>query len=54
MINQLAIDAAGPYLPEFMNASRTQLIYDAYEPDRWREETHSPMNIAQAPDHFLQ
>ena len=53
MVNRLAIDAAASSLPEFMNASREQLIYNGYEPDRWREESRSPMHIAQAPDHFF-
>ena len=37
MINRVAIEKAGSQLPEFMNAARNQLIYDGYEPDRWRE-----------------
>lgn len=53
MINRLAIDSAASNLPEFMNASREQLIYNAYEPDRWRDEGQTPMNIAQAADHFM-
>src|SRR5215831_10727011 len=53
MINRLALDKAGPQLPEFMVAARNQLIYDAYEPDRWREEVNTPMNTAQAADHFF-
>ncbi len=53
MINRLAIDAAASKLPEFMNSSRDQLIYNGFEPDRWREESQSSMNIAQAPDHFF-
>lgn len=53
MINRLAIDKAGTQLPEFMVAGRNQLIYDAYEPDRWREEVNSPMNTVQAADHFF-
>jgi hypothetical protein len=53
MVNELAIDAASTRLPEFMNAARAQLIYNGYEPDRWREEWQSPMNAAQAPDHFF-
>src|SRR5687767_3605099 len=53
MINELAIDAAASKLPQFMNASRAHLIYNAYEPDRWREESQSPMHSAQAPDHFF-
>jgi hypothetical protein len=36
-----------------MKASRNDLIYNSNEPDHWREETNSPMNIAQAPDHFF-
>jgi hypothetical protein len=53
MINRLAINAAGPLLPQFMNASRATLIYNGYEPDRWRDERNTPMNTAQAPDHFF-
>src|SRR5262245_45118459 len=53
MINRLAIDAAAPKLPEFMNAARDQIVYNAYEPDRWREEGRTPLNTAQAADHFL-
>src|SRR5215831_15672161 len=53
MINRLAIEKSGPQLPEFMAAGRNQLIYDGYEPDRWREEFNTPMNTAQAADHFL-
>jgi hypothetical protein len=54
MINRLAIDAASSKLPEFMNSAREQVIYNAYEPDRWREEGRtSAMNTAQAADHFF-
>jgi len=53
MISRLAIETAAPRLPEFMNASRGELIYNANEPDRWREEAHSPMNLAQQADHFF-
>jgi hypothetical protein len=54
MINRLAIEAASSKLPEFMNAAREQVIYNGYEPDRWREEgRNSPMNTAQAADHFF-
>jgi len=53
MINRLAIDVGAASLPEFMAAGRNQLIYNGYEPDRWREEGNIPMNIAQAPDHFF-
>ena len=52
-INRLAIEAAASRLPDFMNASRAHLIYNAYEPDRWREESQSAMHAAQAPDHFF-
>jgi hypothetical protein len=53
IVNQAAINAAGPMLPEFMNGSRNGVIYNGYEPDRWREETNSPLNAALAPDHFF-
>jgi hypothetical protein len=54
MINHVAIDAASSKLPEFMNAAREEIIYNGYEPDRWREEGRvSVMNTAQAADHFF-
>src|SRR5262245_48379184 len=53
MVNRLALDAAANSLPAFMRSSAAQLVYNAYEPDRWREEADSPMNEAQAPDHFF-
>jgi hypothetical protein len=49
----VAIDAAASKLPAFMNASREHLIYNAYEPDRWRAEGRSPMNVVQELDHYL-
>jgi hypothetical protein len=42
MISEVAIDAAASKLPEFMNGAREHLIYNAYEPDRWRAEGRSP------------
>ena len=53
LVNSLAIDSSASKLPEFMNEARNDLLYNANEPDRWREETNTPMNIAQAPDHFF-
>src|SRR5690349_16551558 len=54
MVNRLAIGVAASNLPEFMGASREQIVYNGYEPDRWREEgSTSPMNMAQAADHFF-
>src|SRR5215469_8025358 len=54
MINRLAIETAGPKLPDFMTASRDHIIYNGPEPDRWRDEGRtSVMNTAQAADHFF-
>jgi hypothetical protein len=53
MVNRLAIGSAGPVLPPFTQADRVQLVYNAYEPDRWRDEAGSAMNTAQALDHFF-
>ncbi|PYS01219.1 MAG: hypothetical protein DMG12_15770 [Acidobacteria bacterium] len=53
IINRLAIETAASRLPEFMNASREQLIYNGFEPDRWRREGQTPMTIGFAPDHFF-
>jgi hypothetical protein len=53
MINRLAIETASPDLPPFMGAAAETITYNGFEPDRWRNETGSAMNTAQAPDHFL-
>lgn len=53
MINRAAVAASVGHLPEFIGGSRNEVIYNAYEPDRWREERDSPLDIAQAPDHFF-
>jgi hypothetical protein len=54
MVNRLALDATSSKLPQFMNSARDQIIYNGYEPDRWRDEgRQSPMNATQAPDHFF-
>jgi hypothetical protein len=53
LVNRLAIETAASRLPEFMNASREHLAYNGFEPDRWRQEGQGPLNIAQAPDHFI-
>jgi len=54
LVNRLALDAAASKLPEFMNGAREQVIYNGYEPDRWRGEGQtSVMNTAQAADHFF-
>lgn len=54
MINRLAIEAAGPKLPDFMMASRDHIIYNGPEPDRWRDEGRtSVMNTTLAADHFF-
>jgi hypothetical protein len=54
MINRLAIEASSSKLPEFVNGAREEIIYNANEPDRWRDEGRtSPMNTVQAADHFF-
>lgn len=53
MVNRLAIEVSASKLPPFMNAFANDLVYNALEPDRWRDEAGSAMNIAQAPDHFF-
>jgi hypothetical protein len=53
IVNRLAIEVSASQLPSFMKTATNDLVYDAMEPDRWREEAGSPMNIAQAPDHFF-
>jgi hypothetical protein len=53
MVNRLAIEVSASQLPSFMKLATNDLVYNALEPDRWREEANSAMNIAQAPDHFF-
>jgi hypothetical protein len=53
MVNRLAIEASASRLPSFMKAATNDLVYNSFEPDRWREEAGTAMNIAQAPDHFF-
>jgi len=53
IINTLTIDAVLSKLPPFTEADRGDLIYNGNEPDYWREEAGTPMNIAQSPDHFF-
>jgi hypothetical protein len=53
IVNRLAIEASASRLPPFMKAATNDLVYNALEPDRWREEANTAMNIAQAPDHFF-
>ena len=53
MVNRLAMDASAAKLPPFMKAAANDVVYNALEPDRWREEAGRAMNIAQAPDHFF-
>src|SRR5947207_10109892 len=53
IVNRLAIEASAAKLPPFMRVAANDVVYNGFEPDRWREETGSAMNIAQAPDHFF-
>jgi len=53
MVNRLAIEASASRLPPFMKAATNNIVYNALEPDRWREEAGTAMNTAQAPDHFF-
>ena len=53
IVNEVAIDLAASKLPPFMNAGREHLIFNGFEPDRWRIEGRSPMNIAQELDHQI-
>jgi len=52
-VSRLAIETSASRLPPFMKAATNDLVYNALEPDRWREEAGTAMNIAQAPDHFF-
>lgn len=53
MVNRGAVDASQDKLPRFFLTGSNQLIYNAFEPDRWKEEGPTPLNKALSPDHFL-
>jgi hypothetical protein len=53
IVNQVAIDLAASKLPPFMSTAREHIIFNSYEPDRWRTEGRSPMNVAQELDHEI-
>ena len=53
MVNRLAVESATASLPPFMASAVEQIAYNGYEPDRWREEDDSPVDVGTAPEHFL-
>jgi len=53
IVNRLAVGAAAPRLPAFMRAAADQITYNGDEPDRWREESGTPLAVVNGPDHFF-
>jgi hypothetical protein len=53
-INRAAFDKMPADVPPFFRAAGEKVVYNGYEPDRWRERHAEPtLNAAQAPDHFI-
>ena len=54
-INQVAAERIPSAMPKFLRTKSTvqKIAYLGPEPDRWRDESPSALNNAQAPDHFI-
>lgn len=54
-INQVAAEKIPASMPKFLHtkAAVRKIAYLGPEPDRWRDESPSALNNAQAPDHFI-
>ncbi len=55
LINRLAVEALPRDVPEFLRSAAAQDAMEYYgpEPDRWRSPTEPELNVAAAPEHFL-
>jgi hypothetical protein len=55
LVNRLAGEALPKDMPEFMRtpAAVYALEYYGPDPDRWRDSTEPELNVAQAPEHFI-
>ena len=54
-INQVAAEKIPTAMPKFLRTKSAvqKIAYLGPEPDRWRDESPSALNYAQAPDHFI-
>ncbi len=54
-INQVAAERIPASMPKFLRSKSAvqKIAYLGPEPDRWRDESPSALNNAQAPDHFI-
>ncbi|MGH9572482.1 MAG: nuclease [Candidatus Acidiferrales bacterium] len=54
-INQAAAETIPVSMPKFLRTKSAvqKIAYLGPEPDRWRDESPSALNYAQAPDHFI-
>ncbi len=54
-INQVAAEKIPASMPKFLRTKSAvqKIAYLGPEPDRWRDESPSALNYAQAPDHFI-
>jgi hypothetical protein len=53
IVNRLAIEVSAGVLPPVIGAKADQIVYEAYEPDRWRQEGDSALQAA-ALDHYFE
>ena len=53
IINRAAVNVVPADVPAFFKAAVERIVYNAPEPDRWREKTEFSLKEAQEPDHFI-
>lgn len=53
IINRAAVNAVPSDMPSFFKAGIERIVYDAPEPDRWREKLEAPLKYSQEPDHYI-
>jgi len=53
IINRAAVNAVPATMPAFFKAGIEHIVYNAPEPDRWREKTEYSLKEDQEPDHFI-
>ncbi|HVZ17186.1 MAG TPA: hypothetical protein VG897_08725, partial [Terriglobales bacterium] len=53
IVNRAAVNAVPADVPAFFKAGIERIVYDAPEPDRWREKLEPELKASQEPDHFI-
>ena len=53
IINRAAVNAVPADMPAFFKSGIERIVYNAPEPDRWREKSEAQLKAAQEPDHYI-